>query len=181
MANNSSDRNRNSDSHRSSGTQRPSGSKSSGHSHKKKKRVPNYPRIIACALPVLLIICVIVIILRIQVWNKGKPYIITQEDIESIKLDTKDNIILMPPSLIAKDSYDGVTNVLILGNDSYSEGISDGSGIIDQFKKQVSDKVEIYNCSLPGSYLNSFNNEELSPSECPEDYFTLFWLVCDLK
>ncbi|MCR4649943.1 MAG: hypothetical protein K5776_12790 [Lachnospiraceae bacterium] len=180
MANNNSDRNRNSASQRSSNPHRPSGN-SGGHSHKKKKRVPNYPRIIACALPVLLIICVIVIILRIQVWNKGKPYIITEEDIESIKLDTKDNIILMPPSLIAKDSDDGVTNVLILGNDSYSEGISDGSGIIDLFEKGVSDKVEIYNCSLPGSYLNAFNNEELSPSECPEDYFTLFWLAFNLK
>ena len=142
---------------------------------KKKKRVPNYPRIIAWSLPLVLIICAIVVVLRVFVWNLGKEYIMTPEDYEKIKLDTKDNIILMPASKMNPDGFDGVTDILVFGNDSFYAGRDDNSGILDYFGKEL-ENVNIYDCTLPGTYLNSFNETELSPSECPEDYFTLFWL-----
>ena len=142
---------------------------------KKKKRVPNYPRIIAWSLPLVLIICAIVVVLRVFVWNQGKEYIMTPEDYEKIKLDTKDNIILMPASKMNPDGFDGVTDILVFGNDSFYAGRDDNSGILDYFGKEL-ENVNIYDCTLPGTYLNSFNETELSPSECPEDYFTLFWL-----
>ena len=143
---------------------------------KKKKRVPNYPRIIAWTLPVVLVICVLAIIIRVLIWDKGVAYIITDEDRENIKLDTNDNLIIMPPSKIAKDTYDGTTDILIFGNDSFYAGRNDGSGIIDYFGKDL-DNVNIIDCCLPGSYLNSLNETEKSPSESPEDYFSLFWLT----
>ncbi len=154
--------------------------KTGNNNKKKKKRVPNYPRIIAWSIPLVLIICGLIVVLRVAVWNKGKEYVMTAEDYENIKLDTKDNLILMPPSKVSPDSYDGVTDILIFGNDSYVEGCEDGTGIIDYFEKGV-ENVNIYNCSLPGTYLNSFNESELSPSECPEDYFTLFWLCLSIN
>ena len=149
-----------------------------------KKRIPNYPRIIGLSTVLLLILAIIisivVIIIRLNVWNKGVDYNMTAEDYDKIKLDTKDNVVLIPPSILAKDTYDGTTSILIFGNDSYYEGCKDGSGIIDSFAKEVPN-AEIYNCCLPGSYLCSFNAEEKSPAECPEDYFTLFWLSVNLR
>ena len=38
------------------------------------------------------------------------------------------------------------------------------------------EQVEIIDCTLPLSYLTSYNVYERSPEESPEDYFTLFWL-----
>ena len=145
---------------------------------KKKKRVPNYPRIIGWSLGLVLLICVVLIILRIFIWNKGVEYVMTAEDYERIKLDTLDNIILWPPDQLYKDTYDGTTDVLVFGNDSYREGSDKNESIMDMFKKEVeSDSVKIYDCCLPGSFLTSFNETETSPAECPEDYFSLFWLV----
>ena len=155
---------------------RPSGSKKGGA--KKKRRVPNYPRIIGWSIGLILIICVILIVLRISIWDKGVEYVMTAEDYERIKLDTLDNIILWPSDEINKETYDGTTDVLIFGNDSFHAGIDKGESIMDMFKKGVeSDTVKLYDCCLPGSYLTSFNETEKSPAECPEDYFTLFWLL----
>ena len=155
---------------------RPSGSKKGGT--KKKRRVPNYPRIIGWSMGLILVICVILIVVRILVWNKGIEYVMTPEDYERIKLDTLDNIVLWPSEEINKETYDGTTDVLIFGNDSFHAGIDNGESIMDMFKKEVeSDTVKLYDCCLPGSYLTSFNETEKSPEECPEDYFTLFWLL----
>jgi len=153
---------------------RPSGHSGAG----KKKRKPNYPRIFGWGFGLILVICVILIILRIVVWNKGVKYEMTAEDYARIKLDTLDNIILWPSAQVNKDTYDGTTDVLVFGNDSFREGSKKGESIMDMFKKEVeSDTVKIYDCCLPGSYLTSFNETEESPEKCPEDYFTLFWLI----
>ena len=145
---------------------------------KKKKRIPNYPRIIGWSIGLILVICVIAIVIRICVWNKGIQYEMTPEDYERIKLDTLDNIILWPSEDINKETYDGTTDVLVFGNDSFHVGIDKGESIMDMFRKEVeSDTVKIYDCCLPGSYMTSFNETEASPEECPEDYFTLFWLI----
>ncbi|MBO4784086.1 MAG: hypothetical protein J5521_05015, partial [Lachnospiraceae bacterium] len=74
---------------------RPAGNKKGGSG--KKRRVPNYPRIIGWSIGLLLIICVIAIVTRIIIWDKGVKYVMTAEDYERIKLDTLDNVILWPP------------------------------------------------------------------------------------
>ncbi|MBP5530071.1 MAG: hypothetical protein J6X80_08480 [Lachnospiraceae bacterium] len=151
----------------------------SGHpGAKKKKRKPNYPRIFGWSFGLILVVCIILIVLRILVWDKGVKYEMTAEDYERINLDTLDNVILWPSAQINTETYDGVTDVLVFGNDSFREGSDKGESIMDMFKKEVeSDTVKIYDCCLPGSYLTSFNETEASPEECPEDYFTLFWLI----
>ena len=157
---------------------RPSSAKGGSH---KKRRVPNYPRIIGWSMGLILVIAVIAIVLRICIWDKGKAYVMTAEDYERINLDTIDNVILWPSEQINPE-YDGVTDVLVFGNDSFREGSDKGESIMDMFKKEVeSDKVKIYDCCLPGSYLTSFNETEDSPEKCPEDYFTLFWLILNTK
>ena len=145
----------------------------------KKKRVPNFGRIIPWALGLLIVLGIIVFFIRIAVWDHGIEYIITKEDLDNIVLDTRDNVVLMPPSKLPDQTYDGKTTVLVLGNDSYFEGNDDNSGIIDYMESDIPD-VEFINCCLPGSALNSYNLEEKSPSVCPEDYFTLFWLAFDI-
>ena len=154
---------------------RPAGNKKGGSG---KRRVPNYPRIIGWSIGLILIICVIAIVARIIIWDKGVKYEMTAEDYERIKLDTLDNVILWPPEQLDKEAYDGTTDVVIFGNDTFRDGSDKGESIMDMFKKEVeSDKVKLYDCCLPGSYMVSFNESEASPEECPEDYFTLFWLM----
>ena len=151
--------------------------KKTSNSHKKKKRKPKYPRIIGWSIALLIVICIIAFFIRLAVWDRGIAYVIPPDT--EVILDTKDNVILMPPSIIAKDTYDGKTTVLIFGNDSYAEGIDSKNSIIDYMAEDIPD-VEFINCCLPGSGLNSLHESALSPSECPEDYFTLFWLSFDL-
>ena len=163
---------------RSNNKRRTNSRPSGHHGPKKKKRVPNYPRIFGWSIGLLLVIAIIVIVLRISIWDKGIAYIMTPEDYEKIKLDTLDNVILMPPSVLNPDSDDGVTRVLVFGNDSYRAGKDKEKSILDQFSKELDGKnVELIDCCLPGSYMISYNETEESPAECPEDYFTLFWLV----
>ena len=150
----------------------------SGHGKRKKKRVPNYGRILGCAIPLVLVICVIIFFVRLIIWDKGVEYIMTPEDYNNIKLDTKDNVILMPPGKVMEEgTYDGKTSVLIFGNDSYYEGCKEGNGIIDQLQAEVPD-VEIYNCCLPGSQLCCYPDEDGDhDNSVPENFFTLFWLA----
>lgn len=165
-----------------SNNRRPAGRPSGNSGTRKKKRKPNYPRIFGWSIGLILVLCVILIVARILIWDKGKAYTMTAEDYERIKLDTLDNIILWPAEQVNKDTYDGTTDVLVFGNDSFREGSKKGESIMDMFKKEVeSDKVKIYDCCLPGSYLTSFNETEESPEKCPEDYFTLFWLILNTK
>ena len=123
---------------------------------------------------IALIAVVVIIILRINVWNKGIAYVIPPDTV--VKLDTSDNVVLMPPSVMSPDTDDGVTTVLLLGNGSYYEGKENGTDIVSMFSEDFPEEVKIIDCTIPLTYLTSYKIYETSPEECPEDYFTLFWL-----
>lgn len=141
-----------------------------------KKRIPNYARIIPVALGLLILIAILIVIIRLEVWNIGKEYIITPEDIANIKLDTSDNITLLPASIIRPEDDDGIPTILVYGNDSYYEGLEKKESVTDYLKTDLPN-AEVINVCFPGSRMVSYNAHELSPQECPEDYFTLFWLM----
>lgn len=141
-----------------------------------KRRVPNVPRIVGWSLALILVICVLVFFIRLAVWNKGVKYIVTDEDIASIKLDTNDNITILPANIFRADTDDGVPTILVLGNDSYYEGLDDKTSITDYLSESIPN-ADIINCCFPGSQLSCYNPHETSPAECPEDYFTLFYLI----
>ena len=73
----------------------------------KKKRVPNFGRIIPWALGLLIVLGIIVFFIRIAVWDHGIEDILTKEDLDNIVLDTRDNVVLMPPSKLPDQTYDG--------------------------------------------------------------------------
>ncbi len=123
---------------------------------------------------VALIAVIVIIILRINEWNKGIAYVIPPDT--EVKLDTSDNVVLMPPSVMSPDTDDGKTTILLLGNGAYYEGKKEGTDIVSMLSETLPEQVEIIDCTLPLSYLTSYNVYERSPEESPEDYFTLFWL-----
>ncbi len=123
---------------------------------------------------IALIAIVVIIILRINEWNKGIAYVIPPDT--EVKLDTSDNVVLMPPSVMSPDTDDGKTTILLLGNGAYYEGKKEGTDIVSMLSETLPEQVEIIDCTLPLSYLTSYNVYERSPEESPEDYFTLFWL-----
>lgn len=129
--------------------------------------------IIGTALVV--IIAVIAVLVKLGIWNKGVEYIITEADLKNIRRDTSDSIALLPESVASPTTTDGVTNVLIFGNDSYLAGSEDGTDIVSQFTKEFPE-TNFINCCLPNTLITSNHRYELSPEECPEEYFSLFWL-----
>lgn len=145
-----------------------------------KKRKPNWSRIIPCCLGLIAVACILAIVIKLVIWNKGQQVVITDEDLASITLDTSDNILLLPPSLFRPDTDDGVPTIAVFGNDSYYEGLGDSTSITDYVKEEIPEAV-IYNFCLPNSRLTAYNADELSPEECPEDYFTFFWLTLSKK
>lgn len=145
---------------------------------KKKRRVPNYPRIILCALPLLVLIAVIIFVVRIAVWNRGKEYGTVDPDL--VALDTKDNIILMPRTVLNPESFDGTSTVLVFGNDTYCDGLNKNESILDDLQSKLPD-VQIINCCLPGTYISTATEQETSPEECPLDYFSMEWLALGIR
>ena len=143
---------------------------------KKKKRVPNYPRIIGWSLGLIVVLCIVIFFGRLIKWNRGVEYVMTDEDYANIKLDTKDNITILPASIFAPETDDGVPTILVLGNDSYYAGLEDKSGITDYLSAELPDAT-IINCCFPGSTMTTNPNLESTPELCPENYFTVFWLM----
>lgn len=141
-----------------------------------KKRKPNWSRIIPWSLALILVVCVILIFAKLLIWNKGKKIVITDEDIASIQIDTNDNIRILPASVFRPDTDDGIPTIAVFGNNTYYEGINNSTSIMDYVKKEIPDAV-VYNFCIPDTRLTSYYADELSPEECPEDYFTFFWLT----
>lgn len=141
-----------------------------------KKKQVNIPLMIGVSFTLLIALGVFLVVLKLGLWNKGQAYIMTNEDYQKIKLDTIDNVVLLPPSVICPDTFDGTTTVLVLGNDSYYEGVKDGSDILSLMGQEIPD-AEIINVCIPDTYLTSYRIYETSPEECPEDYFCMTWLV----
>jgi len=139
-------------------------------------------KLIHTLLPILgivvLIAVVVIIVLRVNEWNKGIAYVIPPDT--EVKLDTSDNVVLMPPSIMSPDTDDGKTTVLLLGNGAYYEGKKDGSDIVSMFSESLPEQVEVIDCTMPLTYLTSYNVYERSPEESPEDYFTLFWMSASI-
>ncbi len=145
-----------------------------------KKRKPNWSRIIPAFLGLVMIIIIFVIAIKLIIWSRGQKIVITEEDIAGIKMDTSDNITILPASIFRPDTDDGVPTIAVFGNDSYYAGLDDKSSITDLINEEIPEAV-IYNFCLPGSQLTSISTESTSPEECPEDYFTFFWMILNKK
>lgn len=114
----------------------------------KRRRKPNFQRIIPWALGLLILIAILATILQLAKWNRGKEYIVDPDLV--LETETEDMIFFMDPSTLPDNNYDGTLDVVILGNDTlvYDE---DGSSIGDLLTEKIDGNV--YNCGFKGSFL----------------------------
>lgn len=146
-----------------------------------KKRKPNYPRIIGCALGLIIVVVVVIIIAKLLIWNKGVKMILPENVI--LEAETEDMITLIPPDdYRAKDpsrpASDGMTTILILGNDTYAPDEDE-----DIFTSTLSMDLgcKVINCCIPGTFqttltpdasaaIDMFSLAKLKEGICAKDF-----------
>lgn len=159
-----------------------------------KKRKLNIQRVLLVGLPLLILICILGSVLALFLWNNRNDLPDYENDPTVVKPDPDDHVTVLPASLFHPETDDGVTTILVFGNDSYYEGVNDGTSVTDlipdAIDKYIADNpdeeidvpnYEIINCCLPGSTLVAQNTASAGPEVCPEDYFTVFWLCISTK
>jgi len=152
---------------------RPSKKKISKKKKRKKKNRLNIHLLIAAFLLVLLLLALI----RFFVWNKGSdsgydPNEVTDEfDTEAL-----DYIQPLDPELLAGREDDGVTTILALGNDPFSDDRGE-----NDLAQQIAAKLDavVYNGAFPGSTMATKYKEY--QNSYPLDGLSLYWVVAALQ
>lgn len=126
----------------------------------------------------LLVIAVIAIFVA-KFWGFGR--IITRADIATIpvpenpEIQAYDNFM---PNIMEDDGTfpedDGVTTVVCLGNNPFSDDRGDADNVCEMFADATG--ATVYNCSIPGSYLSAKEFTFLEDTY-PMDAFSLYWLT----
>lgn len=140
---------------------------------KKKKFRINLHVIFAIAVVVILGIIIS------KFWGFGRT--ITREDIEAIPVPENPELAdfdYIVPVMGEDDGTfpedDGVTTVVCLGNNPFSDDRDSEDNLCNLFAKETG--ATVYNCSIPGSYMSSYNDTFL-PNDYPMDAFSLYWLT----
>lgn len=126
-------------------------------------------------LLVVLIFSVVFIIYRITNWgtvvdlNNLGTIDETDYDVEVL-----DNILENIYNGDNPAATDGVTNIVLLGNDTFAQN----RGTNDDMAKLIADLsgANVYNCAFTGSYLAS-TNYSINPDSDIMDAFNLYWLT----
>lgn len=126
----------------------------------------------------IVIILIIVVIVRKFV---GFGRTITREEIDAISvpgnpyLETSDYII---PNMFEDDGTfpkdDGKTTIVCFGNNLFSDDRNSDKNLCNMFAKETG--ATVYNCSIPGSFMTSYN-ETFYPESYPMDAFSFYWLT----
>ena len=125
----------------------------------------------------LLVIAVIAIFVA-KFWGFGR--IITRADIATIPVPENPEIQAYDhfmPNIMEDDGTfpedDGVTTVVCLGNNPFSDDRGDKDNVCEMFADATG--ATVYNCSVPGSYLSA-REVTFNAGVYPMDAFSLYWL-----
>ena len=86
--------------------------------------------------------------------------------------ETDDRVVLIPADLFRQDD-DGVTTILVFGNDTFGDS-ANGPSIVKLL--QENSTATIYDCTFPGSYMCTMTSGGPGESGHPIDWFCLYWL-----
>lgn len=141
----------------------------------KKKKTKAKPPIVILSVAALILVVIGLIIFLVKHWEgSGEFYIDTSLDTES---ETDDRILLMPLSMI-RTNDDGITKIVIFGNDTFGDD-SDGPSVCKLLQENTT--ATIYDCTFPGSTMVSSDPRNPSVSDISLDYFSFFWLFDSAK
>ena len=111
---------------------------------------------------------------RLHRWNQGTPLDLDMDDIDTSQFDieTLDMIIPMDAALFADREDDGVTTILCLGNNPFSDDRSD-SGLAARIASKTG--AVVYDCAFPDSSA-ACKYPSYNP-EYTKDHFNFFYVV----
>ncbi|MBQ7774932.1 MAG: hypothetical protein IJ379_03340 [Lachnospiraceae bacterium] len=123
----------------------------------------------------VLVISVIAIVHRFSNWgNRIDLNDLDFSDDGSHDIETYDDILplIYHGDITAAD--DGVTNVLLLGNDTFAQN----RGTSDDMANRIAELsgATVYNCAVSGSYLTA-TNHTFDPDVDPMDAYNFYWLT----
>lgn len=161
--------------HHTSGKRRP-GAGQDPHRHRssrrRRRRQINGHVIFFCILGVVFLITII----RLILWNRGTDSgYDPNETTSEFDVEVLDYIQPLDPSLLEGHKDDGVTTILALGNDPFSDDRGDFglAGLIAQ-----KTGATVYNGAFPGSTIAMKNPEY--DSSYPLDGLSLYWVTASL-
>lgn len=151
---------------------------------KKIFRKQNLPHLI---FGLIILILVIVAVVKLAVWNKGTSFVV-KETTEDLTTETEDYYAAMDPSVFEGRTDDGVTTIVMLGDDILSSYRGD-DGVAALVSTGAN--ATIYNCSFEGSSLacstsaldidnhpmDAFSAYRLATCIASNDYYLLDWAL----
>lgn len=126
-------------------------------------------------LPILIAAVLVIAIVRFFIWSKGSDLNIDRTGSEDrFNIEVNDNMVYLPESKLEGHEDDGVTTILCLGNEPFSEDTSD-SGLAAQIA-ELGD-CNVINAAFPDSQVTCenavYSTENL---ESMDDIFNLFYV-----
>lgn len=135
-----------------------------------KKKEKGKPPIVILSIAGAIVLVIGLVFLLLKLWEgSGEFHIDTTLDTET---ETDDRVTFLPTSL-ARSNDDGVTTVVIFGNDTFGDR-TEGPSVVDYLKKNTS--ATIYDLTLPGSTMIARKTQAPSDSGYTQDYFCLYWM-----
>ncbi len=153
-----------------------SGKKTSGKSAASKNKRFQRPPVSYIHIGIISAILLIGIIgvIRLSIWNRGQESDYDpNEDTSEFDVESEDYIVAADSEMLAQQADDGVTTILLLGNDSLAETRGQADSIGMQVEEMTGGKV--YDASLKNTYL-SVKNATYDESY-QADVFSLYWMV----
>lgn len=126
-------------------------------------------------LPIVIAAVLIIAIARFMMWSKGKDlHIDSSDNADRFNIEVNDNMVYLPDSKLEGHEDDGVTTILCLGNEPFSEDTSE-NGLAGQIASLGN--CNVINAAFPDSQVTCENATYSTDSlDSMDDIFNLFYV-----
>ncbi len=140
------------------------------HSEEEKQPFPLHLALLAA-----IVVLAVVAVVRFLVWNKGKELRVRSgENTDKYIIEVNDNMVYLSDSKLEGHEDDGVTTVLCLGNEPFSQDTSE-SGLAGQIA--ALGNCNVINAAFPDSQVTCENAKYSTDSlDSMDDIFNLFYV-----
>ncbi len=156
---------------RPAGHRRPAPNRQNQASHEDEKQ----PFPLHLALLAAIVVLAVVAVVRFLIWNKGSELKVRiGENKDKYIIEVNDNMVYLSDSKLEGHEDDGVTTVLCLGNEPFSQDTSE-SGLAGQIASLGG--CNVINAAFPGSQVTCENAKYSTDSlDSMDDIFNLFYV-----
>ncbi len=118
---------------------------------------------------------ILIAIVRLLLWNRGTELKVhSGQNSGKYIIEVNDNMVYLPDSKLEGHTDDGVTTILCLGNEPFSQDTS-GTGLAGQIASLGN--VDVINAAFPGSQVTCENAQySVESLDTMDDIFNLFYV-----